>query len=72
MSATVSRPVMVVLVLGAVIAGAAGAFRSQDSSGTGPGASPPATQPVVREDLPSAGQVIRQGQVLYRWITAAR
>jgi hypothetical protein len=70
MSATVSRPVMVVLVLGAVIAGA-GAFRSQDSSGTGP-ASPPATQPVVREDLPSAGQVIRQGQVLYRWITAAR
>ena len=68
MSATVSRPVMVVLVLGAVIAGAAGAFRSQDSSGTGP-ASPPATQPVVREDLPSA---IRQGQVLYRWITAAR
>lgn len=68
MSATVSRPVMVVLVLGAVIAGA---FRSQDSSGTGP-ASPPATQPVVREDLPSAGQVIRQGQVLYRWITAAR
>jgi hypothetical protein len=71
MSATVSRPVMVVLMLGAVIAGAAGAFRSQDSSGTGP-ASPLATQPVVREDLPSAGQVIRQGQVLYRWITAAR
>ena len=71
MSRTVSRPVMVVLVLAAVIAGAAGAFRSQDSSGTSP-ASPPATQPVVREDLPSAGQVIRQGQVLYRWITASR
>jgi hypothetical protein len=26
---------------------------------------------VVREDLPAAGQVIRQGQVLYRWITAS-
>jgi hypothetical protein len=71
-SRTVSRAVVVVLVLGAVIAGAAGAFRSQESSGTGPGASPPATQPVVRGDLPSAGQVIRQGQVLYRWITASR
>ena len=35
------------------IAWAAGAFRSHDSSGTGPGAPPPATQPVVREDLSS-------------------
>jgi len=76
-------------------AGGAGAFRSQSSSGTGQGAPPPATQPVVREDLssqvpvdatlgyadsytvrgqgggtltwlPPAGQVIRQGQALYR------
>ncbi len=87
--------VLVVLGAGAGIAWAAGAFRSQGSSGTGPGAPPPATQPVVREDLssqvpvsatlgyadsytvrgqgggtltwlPSAGQVIRQGQVLYQ------
>src|ERR1700729_4129897 len=93
-------PVAVVLVLvvlgaGAGIAWAAGAFRSHGSSGSGPGAQPPATQPVVREDLssvvpvdatlgyaasytvrgqgggaltwlPSAGQVIGQGQALYR------
>jgi hypothetical protein len=65
MSRTVSRAVVVALVLGAVIAGAAGAFRSQDSPGTGPGASPPAIHS-------SAGLVIRQGQVLYRWITAFR
>jgi hypothetical protein len=87
--------VLVVLGAGAGIAWAAGAFRSHGSSGSGPGAPPPATQPVVREDLssvvpvdatlgyaasytvrgpgggaltwlPSAGQVIGQGQVLYR------
>jgi len=94
------RPVALVLVLvvlgaGAGIAWAAGAFRSHGSSGSGPGAQPPATQLVVREDLssavpvdatlgyaasytvrgpgggaltwlPSAGQVIGQGQALYR------
>jgi hypothetical protein len=99
-SRTVSRPLAVVLVFvvlgaGAGIAWATGAFRSHDSSGTGQGAPPPATQPVVREDLssvvpvdatlgyagsymvrgqgegaltwlPSAGQVIRQGQALYQ------
>jgi hypothetical protein len=93
------RAVAVVVVLGVLAGGAgiawhAGAFRSHDSSGTGPGARP-ATQPLVREDLssitpvnatlgyagsypvrgqdggtltwlPSAGQVIGQGQVLYR------
>ena len=87
--------VLVVLGAGAGVAWAEGAFRSPDSSGTGPGASPPATQTVVLEDLssttpvtatlgyaqsytvtgrgggtltslPSAGQVIGQGQVLYR------
>jgi hypothetical protein len=86
--------VLVVLAAGAVIVWRAGAFGSHGSSGTGQGASPSATQPVVREDvssttpvtatlgyagsytvrgqggaltwLPSAGQVIRQGQVLYR------
>ena len=86
---------LVVLGAGAGIAWAAGAFRSQNSSGTGQGAPPPATQPVVRENLssqvpvtatlgyadsytvrgqgggtltwlPSAGQVIGQGQVLYQ------
>jgi hypothetical protein len=87
--------VMLVLGAGTGVAWAAGAFGSQDSSGAGQGAPPPATQAVVREDLssvvpvtatlgyadsylvrgqgggtltwlPSAGQVIRQGQVLYR------
>jgi multidrug efflux pump subunit AcrA (membrane-fusion protein) len=87
--------VPVVLTAGAGIAWRAGAFGSHDSSGTGQGAPPQATQPVVREDLssttpvnatlgyaqsypvtgkgggaltslPSAGQVIRQGQVLYQ------
>ena len=87
--------VLVVLGAGTGIAWAAGAFRSRTSSGTGQGAPPPATQPVVREELssqvpvdatlgyadsytvrgqgggtltwlPPAGQVIRQGQVLYR------
>jgi hypothetical protein len=88
---------LVVLAAGAG-AGAAesvGAFQSHGSSGSGQGAPPPATQPVVREDLssqtavnatlgyaasytvlgqgsgtltwlPSAGQVIRQGHVLYK------
>jgi hypothetical protein len=92
---TVAVLVLVVLGAGAGAAWAAGAFRSDDSSQGGPGAPPPATQPVVREDLssqvpvsatlgyadsytvrgqgggtltwlPSAGQVIGQGQVLYR------
>jgi hypothetical protein len=92
---TVAVLVLVVLGAGAGAAWAAGAFRSDDSSQAGPGAPPPATQPVVREDLssqvpvsatlgyadsytvrgqgggtltwlPSAGQVIGQGQVLYR------
>jgi hypothetical protein len=87
--------VLAVLAAGAGIAWGAGVFRSPGSSGTGPGAPPPATQQVVREDLssttpvnaalgyadsytvrgqgggtltwlPSAGQVIGQGQVLYR------
>jgi multidrug efflux pump subunit AcrA (membrane-fusion protein) len=87
--------VLVVLGAGAGIVWAAGAFRSPGSSGSGPGAPPSATQPVVREDLssvvpvdatlgyaesytvrglsagaltwlPPAGQVIRQGQALYR------
>ncbi|MGH3124750.1 MAG: hypothetical protein ACRDND_27520, partial [Streptosporangiaceae bacterium] len=87
--------VLVVLAAGAGVAWSAGAFGSHDSSGTGQGAPPPATQPVVREDLssvvpvdatlgyadsytvrgqgggtltwlPQAGQVIGQGQVLYR------
>jgi multidrug efflux pump subunit AcrA (membrane-fusion protein) len=91
--------VLVLVVLGAGaatgIAWRAGPFGSHGSSGTGPGAPPPATQPVLQEDLssttpvtatlgyaasysvrgqgggtltwlPSAGQVIRQGQVLYR------
>jgi hypothetical protein len=89
--------VVLVVVLGAAagIAWAAGAFRSKNSSGTGQGAPPAATQPVVRENLssqvpvtatlgyadsytvrgqgggtltwlPSAGQVIGQGQALYR------
>ena len=92
---TVAVLVLVVLGAGAGAAWAAGAFRSDDSSQAEPGAPPPATQPVVREDLssqvpvsatlgyagsytvrgqgggtltwlPSAGQVIGQGQVLYR------
>jgi hypothetical protein len=86
---------LLILGAGAGVAWTAGAFRSHDSSGTGQGAPPPATQPVVQEDLssqvpvsatlgyadsytvrgqtggtltwlPSAGQVIRQGQVLFR------
>ena len=88
--------IMVVVAAGAVAGWRAGAFSPAASSGTGQqGAPPPATQPVVRQDiasstpmsatlqyagsytvtgqgggsltsLPSAGQVIRQGQALYR------
>ena len=87
--------VLVVLGAAAGIAWAAGAFRPHNSSRTGQVAPPPATQPVVQEDLssqvpvtatlgyadsylvrgqgggtltwlPSQGQVIGQGQVLYR------
>jgi hypothetical protein len=87
--------VLVVLGAGAGVAWSEGTFGSHGSPGTGHGAPPPATQPVVREDLssttpvnatmgyagsytvrgqgrgtltwlPSAGQVIRQGQVLYQ------
>jgi hypothetical protein len=87
--------VLAVLAAGAGVAWSEGVFRSHGSSGTGQGAPPPATQPVVREDLssqvpmtatlgyagsytlqgqgggtltwlPSAGQVISQGRVLYR------
>jgi hypothetical protein len=99
MSGSVSRVLavvagLVVLAAGAGIAWRAGVFGSHGASGTGQGA-PPATQPVVREDLssttpvtatlgyaesytvtgrgggaltwlPSAGQVIAQGQALYR------
>jgi hypothetical protein len=87
--------VLAVLAAGAGVAWSEGVFRSHGSSGTGRGASPPATQRVVREDLssqvpmtatlgyagsytlqgqgggtltwlPSAGQVITEGKVLYR------
>jgi multidrug efflux pump subunit AcrA (membrane-fusion protein) len=86
--------VLVVLATGAGAGWRAGVFGSHGSSGTGQGRPPPATEPVVREDvssttpvpatlgyagsytvrgqggvltwLPPAGQVIRQGQVLYR------
>jgi multidrug efflux pump subunit AcrA (membrane-fusion protein) len=86
---------IVVVAAGVLSAWRAGAFSTAASSGTGPGAPPPATQAVVREDLsattpvtatlgyagsytvagqgggtltwlPSPGQVIRQGQVLYK------
>jgi hypothetical protein len=45
--------VLVVLAAGAGSAWAAGAFGPNGSSGTGQGAPPPATQPVVLEDLSS-------------------
>lgn len=45
--------VLAVLAAGAGVAWSAGVFRSHGSSGTGPGAPPPATQPVAREDLSS-------------------
>jgi hypothetical protein len=86
---------VVVLAAGAASAWRAGAFSPAASSAAGQGTQPPATQPVVRQDLsattpvtatlgyagnytvtgqgggtltsvPSAGRVIRQGQVLYR------
>jgi hypothetical protein len=92
---TVALVVLVVIAAGAGVAWSAGAFGSRNASGTGPGLPPPATQPVVREDLsattpvaatlgyagsyavtgkgggtltwlPPAGQVIGQGQALYR------
>jgi hypothetical protein len=87
--------IVVVLVAGTVSAWRAGVFSAAASAGSGQGAPPPSTQPVVRQDLsavtpvtatlgyagfyavagrgegtltwlPSAGQVISQGQVLYR------
>jgi hypothetical protein len=92
--AAVIGVVLVLLAAGAGAAWRAGAFGSRGSSGAGQSAPPPATQPVLREDvssttpvsatlgyaasyvvrgqggaltwLPAAGQVIRQGQVLYR------
>jgi multidrug efflux pump subunit AcrA (membrane-fusion protein) len=86
---------VILVVLGAGAGLTAEALGSHGSSASGPGAPPPATQPVVREDLsqttpvdatlgyagsytvtgqgggtltwlPSPGQVISQGQVLYR------
>lgn len=45
--------VLVVLAAGAGIARAAGAHGSRGSSGTGPGAPPPATRTVLRENLSS-------------------
>jgi hypothetical protein len=85
----------IVVAAGAVSAWWAGVFSPAASSGAGQGAPPPATQPVVRQDLaattpetatlgyagsytvtghgsgtltwlPTDGQVIRQGQVLYK------
>jgi hypothetical protein len=90
----VALSIVAVVAGGAVAGWRAGVFSPVASSGSGQqGASPPATQPVVRQDiaattpvnatlgyagsypvtghgggtltwLPSAGQVIRQGQVL--------
>jgi hypothetical protein len=86
---------MVAVAAGVLSAWRAGVFSTAASPGTGPGAPPPATQAVVREDLsatmpvtatlgyagaytvtaqaggtltrlPSPGQVIRPGQVLYK------
>jgi hypothetical protein len=68
---------------GAGIAWAAGAFRTHDSSETGQGAPPPATQPVVKENLSSqvpvtatlgyAGSYTVQGQGLgtLTWLPSA-
>ncbi|WP_300605640.1 hypothetical protein [Trebonia sp.] len=47
----------VLLAAGAGVAWAAGAFGSRGSSGSGQGAPPPATQPVLREDLSSTTPV---------------
>jgi hypothetical protein len=91
----VALGVVVVVAAGVVSAWRAGVFSPAASSGAGQGAPPPATRPVVRQDLvattpetatlgyagsytvtgqgggtltwlPPAGQVIRQGQVLYQ------
>jgi len=91
----VALGVVAVVAAGAVSAWRAGVFSPAASSGTGQGAPPLATQPVVRQDiaattpltatlgyagsypvrgqgggtltwLPPAGQVIRQGQALYK------
>jgi hypothetical protein len=91
----VALGIVVVVAAGVVSAWRAGVFSTAASSGAGQGAPPPATQPVVRQDLaattpetatlgyagsytvtgqgggtltwlPPAGQVIRQGQVLYQ------
>jgi multidrug efflux pump subunit AcrA (membrane-fusion protein) len=91
----VALGVVIVVAGGAGAAWRTGAFAAPASSGTGQGAPPPATKPVLREDLsattplsatlgyansypvtgqgggtltwlPSPGQVIGQGQVLYR------
>jgi hypothetical protein len=91
----VALGIVVVVAAGTVSAWWAGVFSPASSSGAGPGAPPPATQPVVRRDvaattpetatlgyaglytvtgkgggtltwLPPAGQVVRQGQVLYK------
>ena len=91
----VALGLVVVAAAGALSAWQAGVFSPTASPGTGQGAPPQATQPVVREDLsatmpvtatlgyagsypvagrgggtltslPSPGQVIRQGQALYR------
>jgi len=87
--------VVVLAVGGVLVAWRAGVFSPAATSGAGPGAAAPSTQPVVRANLseqtsvdgtlgyagsytvtgagsgtltwlPSVGQVIRQGQVLYR------
>jgi len=87
--------IVVVAAGGSATAWRAGAFSAPASAGAGPGARPPATQAVTRQDLtattpeaatlgyagsytvtgagggtltwlPPAGQVIRQGQVLYQ------
>jgi len=91
----VTLGIVVLMVAGVVTAWRDGVFSLAASAGGGLGAPPPATQPVMREDLssqtpvtatlgyagsytvlgrgggtltwlPSAGQVIRQGQVLFR------
>ena len=91
----VALGVVVVVAAGSVAAWRAGGFSPAGSSGTGQQAPPPATEPVVREDLsattpvtatlgyadaysvtgqgggtltwlPSPGQVIGQGQALYK------
>jgi hypothetical protein len=53
----VALGIVVVVAAGAVSAWRAGAFGSHASSGAGQGAPPPATQPVLREDLSSTTPV---------------